>query len=275
MYKTIFENINERIILNNVPSFTTSLEESNNFFQEIESENEVDLFSNGIIEPFIKFPPINNLDESLNIPISTNNESKEKKFIFKIKKNPGRKPKFLEKKKTDKHTKYSEDNIRIKIIGHYYNFILNFINEILHNLGFKQQFLDIEHKFKINITKKSFSELKTSFIGDILCQKVSSKFRKNSKDNLKIFNEVTQNNTIKKILEENYLKLFENIYYKNKKIINLINYGLNTNIILSNKVKTFKDLLKKKNVNNDAAYKKELNQVVLKYFLPNLIFLCE
>ena len=86
---------------------------------------------------------------------------------------------------------------------------------------------------------------------------------------------MTQNNTIKKILEENYLKLFENIYYKNKKIINLINYGLNTNIILSNKVETFKDLLKKKNVNNDAAYKKELNQVVLKYFLPNLIFLCE
>ena len=98
-YKAFFENINKRIILNNFPSFTTSLEESNIFSQEIESENEVDLFSNGIIEPFIKFPPINNLDESLNIPISTNNESKEKKFIFKIKKNPGRKPKFLEKKK--------------------------------------------------------------------------------------------------------------------------------------------------------------------------------
>ena len=274
-YKTFFENINKRIILNNFPSFTTSLEESNIFSQEIESENEFNSFSNGIIEPFFKFPPINNLHESPDIPISINNESKEKKLIFKNKKNPGTKPKFLKIKTKNKHNKYSEDNIIKKIIGHYYNFIRDFINEILHNLGFKHQFFDIDYKIKINIPKKSINELKTSFIGDILCQKVSSKFRKNSKDNLKIFNEVTQNNTIKKILEENYLKLFEDIYYKNKKIINLINYGLNTNIILSNKVKTFKDLLKKKNVENDAAYKKKLNQVVLKYFLPKLIFICE
>ena len=77
-YKAFFENINKRIILNNFPLFTTSLEESNIFSQEIESENEFNLFSNGTIEPFIKFPPINNLDESPDIPISINNESKKK-----------------------------------------------------------------------------------------------------------------------------------------------------------------------------------------------------
>ena len=262
MYKTIFEKINERIILNKFPSFTTSLE-------EIESENEFNSFYNGIIEPFNKFPLINIFDESQDIPILAWNESKEKKFIIKIKKNPGRKPEFLKIKRKKIHDKYSEDNIIRKIICHSSNFIRNFINEILHNLGFKQQFFDIDYKIKINKSKKTINELKTYSIGDILRQKISPKYIKNSKDeekNLKIFNEVTQNNIIKKILEENYLKLFENIYYKNKKIINLINYGLNTNIILSNKVKTFEDLLKKK---NDAVYKKKLNQVVLKIFCQN------
>lgn len=210
------------------------------------------------------------------------NEDQNNKIYFNIKKNiSGRKPKIENKKRKKYHDKYSSDNMIRFIQVHYLTFIRNYVNEILYILGFEQKFFDINYKCKRNVTKKAIEKLKASNIGDILCQKISPKYKDQAKDeekNLKIFNEVTKNSTVKNILEENYLQLFKDVYYKNKRNINLSNYGLNINIKLSNNIKTYEDLLKKKHINNSVnneIYKKKLNKIVVKHFLPNSIFLCD
>ena len=76
-----------------------------------------------------------------------------------------------------------------------------------------------------------------------------------------------------KILSENYLKLFKKFYYKSNRIINLKDYGLDKNIILSKDVKMYKDLLKdNENFNEYKEYHKKLNECVIQHFLPDLIF---
>lgn len=194
----------------------------------------------------------------------------------------GRKPKNGAKKNKQFHDKNSKDNILRIIQVHYISFIINLINDILDKLGLEEKFFDIDYQFKSNITKKNISILKKLNIGNILCQKISTKykiiFKKDNEKNKSIFQEVTKKSiVIKNLLGENYLKLFREVYYKNKRVINLSTYGLNYDITLSKKVETFEDIFKKKhikkNVNN--AIKKKFNKVVVKKFLPNYIFQCD
>ena len=172
------------------------------------------------------------------------------------------------------HDKHTSDNVLRKIQVHYISFIVSFINEILKGLGFKQKFLNLTYSFKKNINKEFINSLKTKDIGNILCNKISGKYKKDENINKNIYDEIIQKNEIiKKIFSEKYSLLFKNIYYKSNKIINLSEYGLNKNIILSEDVKMFKDLLKdieKKNI--DKEYIKNIKNCATKHFFPNSLF---
>jgi hypothetical protein len=192
--------------------------------------------------------------------------------IFKNKKR-GR-----EKKKdtTKIHDKYRIDNILTKIQVHYLSFIISFINDILKNLHFKQRFLDLDYKYKRNIKKNFAISLKTKNIKDIICNKITSKFKKDENSNSSIYNEIKENKVLNKLLSENYLLLFKKIYYRSSKIVNLREYGLDKDIILSSDVKMFEDLLKDIDcLDVNKEYKKKIIQCVNNNYFPSLLFKIE
>lgn len=175
------------------------------------------------------------------------------------------------------HDKNTSDNILRKIQVHYISFLVLFINEILYNLNFKQRFLNLNYSFKKNVKKEFVHSLKTKEIGEVLCNQISIKYKKNvnKKENINknIYEQIKKNKILDNILSENYLLLFKKIYFKSSKLINLVEYGLNKNIILSDNVKMYKDLLKDNSL--DINYKKNINKCVIKYFIPKLLFIID
>ena len=158
----------------------------------------------------------------------------------------------------------------IILLGKFIKFIFSFINEILKNEGIRKIFYDIDYNIKKDIKNKNVEILKTTEIGQILRQNISTKNRRKYKVdkeiNNKLYLEVIKNESIRKILSETYINIFRNIYYKNKRDLN--DYGLN--IKLSNNVKTYKDLLEK-NI-KDKKNIKEINNTVERCYLPKKIF---
>ena len=144
------------------------------------------------------------------------------------------------------HDKYSPDNLLRKIQVHFLTFIISFLNEILLLLNYNQKFLKLNYEYKRNVNKKNIQKLKEQNIKNIVCNEISKKYRNVKLPNATICEQIKDNEVLNKILSENYLTLFKKIYYKSSKIINLKEYGLDKNIVLSKKVKMFEDLLKGK-----------------------------
>ena len=196
-----------------------------------------------------------------------------KKTYFKIKKvkKVGRKRKRDKSNFGKTHSKYDFDNIIRKVQVHFHNFLISFVNEILMNFGIKQKFLNPDYKSKKNVKKEIVNNLKSKEIGKILCQNLSTKYKKQYKldkeKNNKLYSEVIENDSIKKILSEPYINIFRNFYYTNKRDLN----DYNLNIKISNKVKTFQDLLK--DCNKDGEYSETIEKTVKKCYLPKKIFI--
>ena len=198
-----------------------------------------------------------------------------KNKIFRIKKvqkvkkvkRVGRKRKGDHQNNDEKvHSKYDKDNIHRKIQINFIKFLFLLINEILINFGIKQKFLNIDYKNKKVVTKDNVENLKTTEIGQILRQDISTKYKKKFKIdkeiNNKLYLKVIKNESIKNILAEKYINIFRNLYYKNKR--NLNDYGLD--IKLSDKVKTYKDFLDK--YSEDSEYVKKIKNIVKYCYLP-------
>ena len=174
-----------------------------------------------------------------------------------------------------KHDKYDIDNILTKIQVNYMTFIINFVNYILDFLNHNknERFKQIDYKIKQKLNQKVFNNLKLKKLQDIVCLKISPK-------NKKIINQDTDFNKnlyinlkkipiINKILEENYLKFFRNIYYKSEKTISLKPYGIDTNITLSDNIKTFNDKINFKDKDYIEAIQKCVNN---NYFEKKIVF---
>lgn len=212
-------------------------------------------------------------------------ESTPKKSIFKInvsspslnestlltKKRRGRQ---TSNKNGKTHDKNSTDNLLRKIQVHYMTFIICFINEILNQLNYQQTFLKLDYEYKKNVSKKFSDLLKNKNLSDIICNKISNKYKKEDINKNKIIYEQIKDDLIfKNLFKENYLEFFKNIYYKSVNKINLIKYGLNKEIILpKNKVKMFKDLIEEK-TEEDEDYIKNLHLCVAQNYLPKNTFL--
>ena len=249
-------------------SFTT---ESSFPFKEFNIINLINLM-NGIED----FSHIDDDDDKLIISEGEINENKgkqkylalsnKKKFNIWEKKKRGREIKG-NKNKLNCHDKNSSDNLLRKIQVHYISFIISFINEILENLGCNQKFFKLDYKFKFNIKKEFVESLKTKNIGEIICNEISSKYKEDSNYNKKIYEQIKENEVLKKIFSEKYLVIFRKVYYQNKDEIYLSEYGLDKKIKLSKKVEMFNDLYNK--INSKNQYTKNIKDFVLqKYFSP-------
>ena len=115
--------------------------------------------------------------------------------------------------------------------------------------------------------------MKTKEIGKILCQNISPKFSKifniDKENNKKLYEKVIKNENIKNLLSETYIKMFRDYYYKNIKELNVYNL----NIKLSENIKTFDHFLNDKVHPKDDYYKKRINEIIEKYYLPKKLFI--
>ena len=179
----------------------------------------------------------------------------------------------LGKKRNKKHDKTAIDNIKRKIQVNYIKFLRNLLNQINNELlgnyenNKNIQFFPLNSYFMKLISSKFFDELKEQTLGDIFKNNVSHKYKNYQNLNIQVYNEITdKSETLKKILDKKYLEFFD-VYYLNKKKLNLSKYGSNKTIILSSNIEFFKDLLKKDD--SDSDYQKRIEKCIKSYFIPN------
>ena len=182
------------------------------------------------------------------------------------------KPSGLNKKRTKIHDRFSIDNLLIKIKNHSLSFVVNFLNIILKILLSKEVFLQLNHEYKKNI--QNFSKEKKKTLGEIIYNKISPKYHCDENWNINTYDKVKEHEIFKKILNMDYITFFRRYYMESKKCINLKDFGLENEVILSEKCKMFNDLIKKiKNSNNEdnENYINSIKKCINKnYFSKNL-----
>ena len=184
-------------------------------------------------------------------------DNKNSQYIKKGKKN-----KNLNRKT---HTGFDNDNILRKIQIHFITFIIFFCNDVISNLINEkkiQKFQDIDHQLKRCVNHRKIEWFKNLTLGKIIQLKLSPKIRRYDINvNINIYNEVCQHYPfIQNFFKIKYSDLFKE-YYNNKTKL----FNVNGTIIhLSEKTKTFNDLInKKKNYN----YKQKFQDIAINHFL--------
>lgn len=209
-------------------------------------------------------------------PISENSDKSEK-----IKKNGN---KIDKKAAYKKHDKMEKDNIVRKIQVHYCNFLINLMNEIIKKIiideSYKTEnaeeiihmkdylFNNIDYKFKSNIKKAFMEKSENMKIKEIISP--SKEFRelygitKNKNEEIMKKIELKNNPILNKILNQKYLHYFNEIYYQNKKNLDFNEENENINVVLSNNIKMFNDLVSKNM--DDKNYISKLKRVAMQNF---------
>jgi hypothetical protein len=185
------------------------------------------------------------------------------------------KPSDLNKKRNKIHDRFSIDNLLIKIKNHSLSLVAPFLNDILKFLFIEEEFYQLSHKFKKNIKNNYFSEEKKKTLGEIICNKISPKYKHDENENQRIFGKVKNHEIFKKILNMDYITFFRRYYMESKKCINLKDYGLENEVNLSEKCKMFNDLIKKiKNSNNEdnENYIKSIKKCINKNYIAKKLF---
>ena len=166
------------------------------------------------------------------------------------------------KKKRNTHTKYCLDNIFVKINVHFMNFIVNLINMILKKLEIKiDYFWKINGKIKKNIKKHNIENIKNYTIMEIMQfeNNLKCKEKNHNKDLINKIRNI-KNNTLQKILKMQYIDIFKNYYYINKR--DIIIDGLKIRLPM-----IFEDFLSFIKAKEDIYYKNMIKKVIKKYFL--------
>ncbi len=172
--------------------------------------------------------------------------------------------------KRKRHTKDTSDNILRKIQVHFLSFVVSFMNVLLTVLLkksiYSDIFVDIDYNIKKVISKKTFSSFKKMDIGEILRHKASPKFRtKNEENNSIIYEKVKENKNVNYFLSKNFMKLFKDVYLKNKRSINENGIVFD----LPRNVETFDDFLNKQKRKYDdiKEYEQKINDVIKRSYL--------
>jgi hypothetical protein len=166
------------------------------------------------------------------------------------------------------HDRFSFDNIKRKIQVHYLSFIISFINDILKSLGFREKFYNLSYKFKHVVNKEQLTKLKSSNIGEIVSNKISTKYKRTEENiNSYLYKQFETNEVLGKIFGMNYLTFFKVFYMKKDKIVNLRILGIDKEITLSKKTKTYYELLEKLKKEEDENYINQINELLNKNYL--------
>ena len=168
------------------------------------------------------------------------------------------------------HDKYYEDNITIKVQGKAMNSMIQYVNDIIRvlDLGLEHipVFNKIDYLFRKKISKDAFEENKQKTIENLIEINISPKYSNFPSDyNKKEYEKIKNNETVKNILSQKYIVFFKEVFYQNKRTIDLSKYGCKKTIQLSNKVKLYEDMFKGKN--EDEKYKSRVEEVIKKKFL--------
>jgi hypothetical protein len=219
------------------------------------------------IPEYYEYPPFNpnNLNSIITgyipdyktLEYPTLPEKTNKSQIFSVLLKQGRGPKPQNeclKMKRHRHLNTHFDNLQIKIQVNYINFIINLSNDVLFLIfknNKKYNIKDIDHAFKIDVSRKNFDFLKSSKIKDVLEKNISNKYTQYRKTfNKELLDEVCQKSPwLNDFFNLNYLDLFK-CYYNDQKQIDKISFW-DQIITLSKKTqkKTFYELLiKNKNI---------------------------
>ena len=219
---------------------------------------------------FIYHPQLSMTSDSSNIPkILFNTSSKctnklGKKFAGRKRKNPIT---CIEGERI--HDNLAKDNVTRKIQVHVINSMIQFVNEIINkiDIGLENipEFKKINYSFIKNIKSEVFEENTKKTIENFLEIEISPKYKIWPSDyNKKEMEKIKKNTFIKNILSITYKDFFNEIFYKNKRIIDLSKYGLKKIIILSSKVKLYENMLKEK---TDEEYSKRVEKIMREKFL--------
>ena len=229
------------------------------FPKNVESYIEED----SIISSKFEDNPLNNLNSNRNENLEDIDiEEKNNYSKVTIKKNKiGRKRKN-ETEICTGHNKYCSDNIIRKIQIHFISFIIKFINLVLLELGYIDEFCNINYRFKEKVNKRNIAKLKRSNIGYILCQKISPKYKKNEDKNKIIYEKLKNIPVLRNIFSYNYTDFFKDFYYNKENNLNLNKFGLNINLKhkYGDSIKMYNDL--KEENNKDPEYIKRLEECV-------------
>jgi hypothetical protein len=210
-------------------------------------------------------PTGNGIDEIIPIPMSIKSnmfivrDATNYTTLSKNKKNKKRGRQTNLKKERKTHDKFSSDNIIRKIKVHSISFIVFFLNDILRSFGIKEKFLKLDYKFINDIKKQNFAELKNKNIGDIISNKISSKYKKDKNINSNLYELLKLNKVLEKIFDIKYITFFEKYYMKKEKTIDLRIFGIEKEITLSKKTKTYYEFLEKEK--SKAKDEKYINQI--------------
>ena len=169
-----------------------------------------------------------------------------------------------------KRRKFDYDNILSKVEVHFTNFINDHLNFFIDTFDdgkkITERFIKISHECMNNKSKVKFNEIIQKKVLEVISQDISSKFKYYPKDyNKKLCERLEKEIPImKKILEQNYLTLFKNVYFPSKRDINLDKiYGINKIIHLPKEIKMFKDKIK---TFDDEDYKIKMKKVVNEFY---------
>ena len=232
-------------------------------FQEKNEEEELFLLfnhdSNGIYENYSLFHLT--LILLLNFTFNTNLSKSTVRFKTEKKRNIGRKRKDCQEcngnKSNNVHDKYTIDNIKKKIRGHFLIFLVELLNCALSYYKFELEFHHVKNPNYDKETKNDEEdelkedEIETKTVGQIICQPLNGKYTTMSAEerneyNKKIIEKVQNHKVLNNIFAKKFFDFFD-IYYHNRKSINAKDYGANKDEIItfSSKVKTFEDLMNK------------------------------
>lgn len=178
-----------------------------------------------------------------------------------------------EKEDKKDHSKLSTDNIQRKIQVHYLTFIISFLNDILKYLGFREKFLNLNYEFKQVVNKNHFTKLQRSNIGEIASNKISIKYKRIPENfNKDLCKKFETNEVLGKIFRMNYLTFLKMFYVKNDKRVDLRIFGIDKEITLSKKTKTYYELLEKLKKEEDENYINQINNCLIKNYLMKKTF---
>ena len=145
------------------------------------------------------------------------------------------------------HDNTEFDNLLRKIQVHFLSFVINISNDaILAEFNdTKNNFKDISYEIKKIVNYQTCSIFKNYTVKNILCQKISSKYKKfDQYINRQTLNEVCKSEWLNKFYNMKFMDIFE-IYHSNGKELKEFEFE-NKTIKLSKSTKTFFNLLNKK-----------------------------
>lgn len=178
------------------------------------------------------------------------------------------------------HSREKNDDRMCRIQNGYFNFLINFLNEIMKKLYLDKKiasnyyFINLSYDYKKNINKDHRDKLNTQTIKEVLSiapmsTKYSKALKKDGEHNSNTIKKIEKEGSklLSDILDKNFLFFFENIYYKSIYNINLDSFGLEScKIILSKKVKMYENFF---DDDKDENYKKKMNECAKIYFIKN------